>query len=158
MSDSACEEIAIRELRPGEKLLWCGCPQQGILFRPADKLLIPVSICWTFCGYIWWFVDTHMPVPIGSPYLVLPWLIAGIYFMVGRFVADAAERKRSVYALTPLRALLFRVGATAKSQSIDLATMGNVALAERADGRGTIHFYSRAMSGAAMGAASKPCD
>ena len=83
-----------------------------------DALLIPFSLIWTGI-VIAMFLPTMDFGPSGSPNLILIFfLLIGIYFSVGRFIHDAALRRRTSYALTDERALFLR---GSKLTSLDLA-------------------------------------
>jgi hypothetical protein len=124
-------------LLPGERILWTGRPKQGFTLRPMDALLIPFSLIWTGI-VIAMFLPTMDFGPSGSPNLILIFfLLIGIYFSVGRFIHDAALRRRTSYALTDERALFLR---GSKLTSLDLAHLPKLELSERANGIGTIAF------------------
>jgi hypothetical protein len=69
----------------------------------------------------------------------LPFLIAGLYFIFGRFWIDMRVRRNLRYAVTDRRVLIFKKG-NATSKSIDLKKLPTLELNERADGSGTIRF------------------
>jgi hypothetical protein len=124
-------------LLPGERILWTGRPKQGFALRPMDAFLIPFSLVWT--GFvIAAFVPTTDSGTAGFPNVILiVFLVIGIYFTVGRFIQDAAMRRRTSYGLTDQRAL-FRRGT--KLTSLDLRHLPKLELSERRDGTGTIAF------------------
>jgi hypothetical protein len=132
-------------LSPSERLLWCGTPRTGLVLRPTDALTIPLSLIW--CGFaVFWeglalFGETD-PEHAWEWFFRLwglPFVIAGLYMVVGRFFYDAWKRKRTVYALTNQRVLI-AVETPRRVTSLALATLGEVNLKERADGSGTIIF------------------
>ena len=138
MQQHEVEHELTRELGNGERLLWSGQPKQGIMLRHADAFLIPFSILW--CGFaIFW--ETSV-ITSGAPFFFILWgipfVIVGLYIVVGRFVVDAAERKRTVYGLTNERVII--VGGLFKRvvKSVNLRTLSDVSLTERGDGTGTI--------------------
>ncbi|HEY4029678.1 MAG TPA: hypothetical protein VGM25_05000 [Caulobacteraceae bacterium] len=113
MDGSETPESIIRPyLGAGEKLLWKGQPAQGMRFSSQDLFLVPFSLLWGGFAIFWNFmVWTHTPNTgdAGTFKLFgLPFLVLGLYFIAGRFVADAWVRSRTVYGLTDTRAIVVR--------------------------------------------------
>lgn len=132
------EQRISRELGPQERLLWSGQPRQGVMFRPADALLIPFSVMW--CGFaIFW--ETGV-VSSGAPFFFklwgIPFVLVGLYIVFGRFLADAAQRTKTVYALTNERVIIIGGLFRPAVKSLNLRTLSDVSLSERSDGTGTI--------------------
>lgn len=71
----------------------------------------------------------------GSPFVVI-----GLYLIVGRFFADAWARKNTVYAITNRRILIARTRPLPKVTAVSLKEFGVVNLVEEANGSGTIRF------------------
>ena len=132
------EQQLTRELGSGERLLWSGRPRQGILFRPIDAAVIPFSLLW--CGFaIFWEMSV---IRSGAPFFFMlfgvPFVLVGLYFVFGRFIADAAERKRTVYGLTNERVIIISGSSRRSVKSLNLRSLSDVSLTERSDGTGTI--------------------
>lgn len=134
MLDSA-EAVIRSKLDEGEQLLWSGRPRQGLLLQPADAALIPFSLLWGGFAFVWEYevVSTHR-------FWVLqlwgiPFVLVGLYLVVGRFFADAYVRGQTLYGLTDKRVIIAR-GSTVRS--IPLSDLTGVALAARAGKSGTI--------------------
>jgi hypothetical protein len=127
-------------LLDGEKILWSGRPGQGLLFTAPDWFLIPFSLLW--CGFVifWEAMVLHSKAPGFFALWGVPFILAGLYFTVGRFVIDAYLRGNTRYALTNRRILIARSGAFGKVTSVSLDRLPDMQLTERADGRGTIRF------------------
>ena len=70
----------------------------------------------------------------------IPFILIGIYFVVGRFFVDAWIRRGTSYALTSRRVLILRSGPFSNFISINLDRLPEASLSEGADGRGTIRF------------------
>jgi hypothetical protein len=127
-------------LLPGERVLWTGRPTQGFALRPLDAFLIPFSVLW--CGFVvFWNVEVWSAGGEGAPPVFdifgFVFLLIGLYFLIGRFIHDAAIRRRTSYALTNQRALFQR---GSKLTSLDLHHLPKLELNERGDGTGTIAF------------------
>jgi hypothetical protein len=125
-------------LEAGERLLWWDRPKQGLLLRKADALLIPFSLLWGGFAFFWEFSVTRMgTTPWFFKLWGIPFVLAGIYLIVGRFFYDAWRRNRLVYGLTQDRILL----ATPSScRSLALESLGEINLEEAGDGKGSIAF------------------
>lgn len=104
-ASSAWAQIA-PTVRPGEKVLWIGRPDPRKLFAPGDVVLVPFSVAW--CGFaVFWEVTA---VLTGAPVFFRLWgilfVVAGLYFVVGRFVVKRIRHTNSAYALTDRRAII----------------------------------------------------
>ena len=124
-----------------EKILWTGRPAQGLLLTGQDIFLIPFSLLW--CGFAIFWEFTAVAGEKSAPFMKIwgaPFVLIGLYFVAGRFVADAWIRSSLRYAVTNKRALIQRSWPTAKLTSINLRQAPDLELSMRADGGGTIRF------------------
>jgi len=147
MDDPHFSDLIHARLLPGERIQWAGHPRSGLVLSGRDALLIPFSFLWGgFAVFwnvsVWSFSETN-----GAPDLFfrlwgLPFLVVGIYIMVGRFFHDAVNRKRMVYAVTDQRILMLGGWPRASFKSLDLARLPKLELSEYADGTGTIELES----------------
>ena len=89
----------------GEKLLWVGRPYPARHFSAADVLLIPFSAM--FGGFaVFWIVSAVLEdAPLLFVLWGLPFLMVGLYMILGRFIYKANRKRRTVYGLTERRAL-----------------------------------------------------
>jgi hypothetical protein len=128
------------ELAPGERLLWSGRPKQGIVFRPIDIIFIPFSLFWG-CFTIFWEVTV---ISQGTPFIFkiwgIPFILVGLYMVIGRFFVDAKLRQRIYYALTSERILLISGLFSKNIKSLKLKTLDEININTKADGSGTITF------------------
>jgi hypothetical protein len=143
--DPFLEEEIRRELAPGEQLLWNGIPQQGLRFRPADAALIPFSLMWGGFAIFWEYSVLHRQRGANAApgFFVIwgiPFVVMGLYMIIGRFFVDAWIRSRTILAVTNRRVLIRTKIANAQIRSLDLKNLGEVTLQESAGGRGTITF------------------
>jgi hypothetical protein len=130
-----------RELSAGEQFHWWGRPRQGVILRSADVFLIPFSSLW--CGFaIFWEISV-LRMPDSPRFFALwgiPFVVVGVYFVVGRFLVEARERSRTFYAVTSERVLivagLFRPTVT----SLNLRTLSDLSLSAKNSGEGSISF------------------
>ena len=93
-------------LRADERLLWHGTPDAGVLFTPEDAFLIPFSILW--CGFaIFWESSV---IGGNAPFFFrlwgIPFVVIGLYFVVGRFFYKSYRKRRTMYAITTRRAMM----------------------------------------------------
>jgi len=145
-------------LLPDEHVLWTGQPRQGLLLSGKDAMLIPFSLLWGGFALFWnamvWFgplsgshIDSsHMDGPPTDMFFRLwglPFLAAGLYFIIGRFLHDAHIRRGLFYAVTNQRILTLR---GKRFVSLDIHHLPCLELAEHGDGSGTLTF---AQNGAA---------
>lgn len=91
------------QLTPGEKLLWCGKPEVGLLSPPNvfclffGGIVIGVSLVAMQCKS-----DGVIPTLIGTP----GFIILNVVILMGIILLCARNRRRWVYALTDKRALV----------------------------------------------------
>jgi hypothetical protein len=137
MTGDAEVQIA-RYLDAGESLRWSGRPRQGFLFRQLDWFLVPFSILWAGFAVFW---ETFV-IASGAPFFFILWGIpftaVGIYIVAGRFEIDRRTRAHTYYGLTDHRAMIVSGVARPTVRSIELRSLGEVVLNDRADGSGTI--------------------
>lgn len=128
-----------------EHLVWSGRPLQGIVFRSADIVLVPFSLFWG-AGVAYVSLMTWSSPFSGSAdeYFIrlwaMPFVLVGLYFVFGRFIHDAAIRKRLAYAVSNQRVMVFR---PRKFKSFDIRRLPKLQLAEYRNGAGTITFEQR---------------
>ena len=144
--DSAATVIS-QQLSSGERLVWSGQPRSGIRFRGADALLIPFSIVW--CGFaVFWEVMASTAAVVANgragatafPLFGVPFVLIGLYFVFGRFIFEARLRARTFYGVTNERVIIVSENFGRRIKSLNLRTLSDISLNERADGSGTITF------------------
>jgi hypothetical protein len=105
-SEDKDSQMFMSHLREGETLLWIARPLQGIRFSRVDIALIPGSLIGLGIALLSLRAngfDDWIPL-IG----LTGSLIAGLFFLIGRFPLEARKRARTVYGLTNLRALVLQ--------------------------------------------------
>lgn len=141
------EEYSIkRELDAGEKILWQGKPKQGIIFRALDILYIPFSVMW--CGGAIAWMSGVLSITAKSqnhaakllPLFGIPFVLVGLYIMIGRFFVDAKIRANTDYAVTNERIIIASGFSGRKIKSLSLKTLPVISLSEKPDGHGTLAF------------------
>ena len=139
MDPNASFQIS-RLLGAGESLLWAGVPRQGLLLRPADAYMIPFSLLWGGFAFFWEASVVRGGAPFFFALWGIPFVLVGIYLVVGRFFVDARARADTFYGLTNQRAIIVSGIFTRSVTSLNLRTLTDVSLVERTDGSGTLLF------------------
>lgn len=127
-------------LLPGERVVWRGRPHSGLIFRPIEIFLIPFSLLWGGFAVFWnvsaWTMDGDPTFKLFG----LPFLIAGLYITVGRFLLDISLRNRIAYFVTNKRILIEKQSVGSRTKSLDITRLPALEFDERSDGSGTIRF------------------
>jgi hypothetical protein len=124
----------------GERQLWTGAPRQGVVLRSADVFMIPFSLLWGGFAVFWEVTALRTGGPGFFPIFGVPFVAAGLYITVGRFLVDARRRARTSYVVTSNRVVIIGGVFAPTTKSLLLATLSDVTMTERPDGTGTITF------------------
>ena len=128
------------ELGAGERILWCSQPKQGLTLRPSDTFLIPFSLLWGGFAIFW---ESSVIVG-GAPFFFMLWgipfVLIGLYIIVGRFFVDAKQREKTYYALTNERAIILSGLFGRNIRALSLKTLSDININVKGDGSGTITF------------------
>jgi hypothetical protein len=132
------------ELDTDEKLLWVGMPKQGLMLQASDTFMIPFSLVWGGFALFWETMalsipsDKAGPVSIIFPLFGLPFVLIGLYIMVGRFFYDAKKRSKTFYGLTNKRVIILSNLFGKTLNSLNLKNIDEISIVEKANGSGTI--------------------
>lgn len=141
------------ELTREERLLWSGAPQSGLRWRSSDWLAFPFVLFW--CYMMMYGTTRHGIHPDQSPlYLTpqgIPFVLIGLYMLVGRFFVDWYQRTRTFYGLTDQRVIILSGVFNRQVKSLTLATLSDISLTEGAHGTGVITFGPAATSASVFG-------
>jgi hypothetical protein len=103
-------------------------------------MMIPFSLLWGGFAFFWeWSVVTSGAPPFFMLWGV-PFVLMGIYLIVGRFFVEAWERTRTHYAVTNERVLIVGGLFRPTTKSVSLRAMSEMSLTEHSNGEGSIHF------------------
>ena len=129
-----------RILESGESLIWAGVPRQGLVFRPADAVMVPFSLLWGGFAIFWEASVLAGGAPIFFALWGVPFVLIGLYIIVGRFFVDAKARANTVYGLTNRRAIIVSGVISRTTRSLPLRTLSDISVQERRDRTGTVFF------------------
>lgn len=127
-------------LSTNEQILWSGQPRQGVIIRGADAFLIPFSLLWGSFVIYWEFLAIESDAPLIFVLFGVPFVLIGIYLMVGRFIVEAKQRAHTYYAVTNVRILIVSGVWSQKVKSLNLRTLPTLSLCQAKQGEGTISF------------------
>ena len=140
-------------LASDENVLWAGQPKQGLMVSGKDIFFIPFSLLWGGFAIFWNAMVWILPGAEQSGLWFfrlwgLPFLVVGLYMIVGRFFHDAMIRKTQFYAVTNQRVLMLRGRKQPKLTSLEIRRLPKLELSERSDGTGSIVFEGNWMTSA----------
>ena len=132
------------ELMSGETLQWAAMPNPGVVFHSDDWSVVPFSILWGGFAIFWesgvlgyWGNGTkNHSAPWFFELWGIPFVIAGQYFIWGRFLTDAWLKRRTYYAATDRRVLILQEGWKRKTRSCYLESIPEIA--REGQNRGTL--------------------
>ena len=138
------ESLFERDLDRGERIVWTGQPDARRMLTPADWFLIPFSLLWG--GFALYWEATVLgwtgspPAPPAFAVFGAPFVVLGLYFMIGRFFYQGWVKRNTYYALTNRRALIVRHLRGRSVDAIILDSLPSISTSVRPDGSGTIVF------------------
>lgn len=138
-----------QSLQPDEGILWVGRPNRWKLLSTEDIALIPFSILWFGFACFWvigvWTEPSHDPNAASrfAALFGLPFILIGLYMVIGRFIYKFWEKSHTYYALTNQRAIIIRTGLSNNFTAVCLHILPTLNLQVRRDGSGTIIFGER---------------
>jgi hypothetical protein len=97
-------DLAARELRPGEHLLWSGQGDPSVVFQASDAFIIPFSLLWGGFAIFWEVSALRSGIGLFPSIFGGAFVIVGLYLIIGRFFAKAFVKRTTVYAVTNQRA------------------------------------------------------
>jgi len=125
-------------LDSGEKLLWGGKPKQEIILKRSDILLIPFSLMWGGFAIFWEYSVISSNAPFFFKLWGIPFVLVGVYFIIGRFFYDAKRRKETLYGITSTRLIIKSGVFSKKITSLNIDNLPGLTLIEKGDRSGTV--------------------
>lgn len=108
------DQRVISELAHGEQVLWSGKPDNRRWLYPEDLVLVPFSLIWGGFAIFWetsvlTATSAHKDAATRLVFSLwgMPFVLIGLYLILGRVFIRRWLRRRSLYALTDERVLLF---------------------------------------------------
>lgn len=130
------------QLTGKEQILWASPPKQGLQFRGSDKYMIPFSLLWCATVVIWeWFTLGMGELGTTMAWFGVPFMLVGLYLLVGRFFMDAFIRKNTFYALTSKKILVKTGKWNSSIDQFPLKTIERITLEPGKGGSGNIRCY-----------------
>lgn len=128
------------QLSRDEKVLWAGQPRQGLVMRGADVFMIPFSLMWGGFAIFWELSVIQSDAPAFFVLWGIPFVLVGLYLIIGRFFFEAKQRANTFYAVTNERVLIVSGVFSRKIKSLNLRTLSDLSLSEGKNNEGTISF------------------
>jgi hypothetical protein len=102
--------------------------------------MIPFSLLWGGFAFFWEYSVLQENAPVVFALWGIPFVLIGIYIIIGRFFADSYQRSRTLYGVTDQRVLIVSGIFSREVKSLSLSNLSAISLQERADSSGTILF------------------
>ena len=149
MDDWSADPASLK-LLSGERVLWRGQPGKHLVLRSNELFLIPFSLLWAGFAVFWNATVWTTGAPGFFRLWGLPFLVAGFYISIGRFLVDGYRLKRLRYWITNQRVVIAREGSGAL-QSLDIRHLPALSMNEKSDGSGTLVFGEESLIGTRNG-------
>lgn len=127
------------ELSRDERLLWSGRPRQGLVLRAQDLFMIPFSLMWGGFAFFWEYSALTSPASLFFRLWGIPFVLMGVYMIIGRFFWDSWLRAHTSYGVTDRRILIVTASLRRQVKSLTLRTLPDISLSVRGES-GTITF------------------
>jgi len=128
------------QLSSNERLLWSGQPRQGIMLQATDLFMIPFSLMWGGFALFWEYTVITSNAPLLFWIWGIPFVLIGLYMIIGRFFLEAQLRAKTFYAVTDERILIVSGIFNSSIKSLKLSNLGELSFTERKNGEGSILF------------------
>ena len=129
-----------KHINKSEQIIWAERPKQGIIFRTSDGCLIPFSLAWGGFAIFWEVMVLTMDAPIFMALFGIPFVLIGLYLIIGRFFHDMYIRRKMIYGLTKKQIIIKRGD---NFRFVDLSSLTDMQLTTKKNGSGSILFNSK---------------
>jgi hypothetical protein len=141
-------ETVQQHLSQGERILWLGSPDPSKHFTPSDLFLVPFSILWGGFAIFWEASVVAGGAPVFFALWGIPFVLIGLYLVVGRFFYKAYRKRRTVYAVTNHRVI--SIVQSRRGEAVEasyLRAIPSISTNEDSNGRGSVEFGSSSSVG-----------
>lgn len=108
--------------------------------RASDAYMIPFSLLWGGFAIVWESTVVFGDAPFFAMLWGTPFVLLGLYMMIGRFFVDARQRSKTYYGVTDERIIIVSGLLSRNVKSLNLRTLTDVSLDEKSNGSGIISF------------------
>lgn len=138
MNETNSYNILRQYITSDEILLWQGRPEKsGNLVTKNDIFLIPFGIMWTGFTLFWEISALRSGAGLFFALWGIPFIGAGIYLLIGRFIHKAYLRDKTFYAVTNKRII---IKAGSKLKILDGKMLPPMDIEIHKNGNGSIYF------------------
>ncbi|HEX5336259.1 MAG TPA: hypothetical protein VFW55_10275 [Propionicimonas sp.] len=130
-------DLVVRQLRPGERVLWAGRPGTGRLVRLTDLPALGFGALWTTIVLTAMSSIGRSDAPVLVRVFFVGFLLIGVSTAFGGIVMRGLRLRRTVYAVTDQRVLTL-TGETLQANDVRHITETRVTV--RPDGSGDLFF------------------
>ena len=131
-----------RQLRSGERVLWSGHPETGLLFTGPDVALVPFSAIFaTLSIGVLLGSLSRDPPRLDRVLVAVVFSILSVYLLIGRFPVRQWLKKGTQFVVTSQRLLILRRKVRGREvEAFELSQLGPTRRRIRRDGIGTVEF------------------
>lgn len=128
------------DLLSDENIIWSGQPDSSKVFSNSDIFLIPFSIMWGGFAVFWETTVLLSDAPLLFVLWGIPFVLIGLYIMIGRFFYKVYLSRNTYYYITNKRILILRDTNRRKVEAADINSLPSINLNVNSNGSGTIVF------------------
>jgi tetratricopeptide (TPR) repeat protein len=130
----------LQELGENESILWWGRPRSGFIYDRVDYLTMGSGLLLLVLALFWLDASLQQGAPLWAVVAGGLVLLFGLHLLALRHILDAMRRARTLYALTPQRALIVGWSLGRLVRSLPLRSLRAMTFVAHADGSGSILF------------------
>jgi hypothetical protein len=105
---------------------------------------------WGGFAVFWEWSVIRIDAPIIFKLWGIPFVLVGLYLVVGRFFADAYRRANTYYGVSTQRVLIITRGVSGKVKSLNLKGLSDMSFSVSSSGPGVIQFGSTPSRGSTL--------
>lgn len=128
------------QLISNEKIIWTGQPDPSVLFSRIDIFLIPFSLIWAGGAFAFQGISIFYGAPLEVILFGLPFILVGSYMLFGRFILKRQRKKKTHYAITNQRVIVYSSFINSSLQAQFIQQIPAINKTVKKNGTGTIVF------------------